>query len=184
MQNISVPYAGENPIAGVIHQWKKGEGEHVSLGEVVVIIETPFALYELNGFEGVVRRIHMYTGQRVESGMVIGLIGSEGEHLPDDSIFSQLLPAPPPPLDWVAPQWLPFIARRSAEALFNVRPSAVMVIFVLFLVVLLMLLIKDFQQSRMNAPMLLWYSSMLLLVSGMIAINGRRVRREHRLDEK
>lgn len=122
MELVSVPYAGSNSVSGEIHIWNKTEGQWVAHGEVLVVIETEFAFYELNHVEGVVRCIHSFVGQSVRSGMIIGLVGDENEPLPDESIFSSLLPAPPLPR-FVAWQWLPSFLRKPLEVLIHGHSS-------------------------------------------------------------
>ena len=184
METVSVPYAGQNAVLGVITEWVKGEGERVLLGEVLVVIETDVAIYELRNFEGVVRKIHYYAGQSVASGMVVGLIGQEDEPLPDDSIFSSLLPAPPPPPEFVAWQQLPSFLGRPLEALVNVRPKAGIIVFGMVLGVLMMILGKDIQQHRVDGASLLLWSVLLVSITCALVKSFLQLRRKHRQERR
>jgi len=90
MDKIVVPYFGWIEETGHIVRWNQTEGEQILSEETLVEIETDRAIYELQGYKGVVRLIHAFVDESVVSGQVIGLVGSEHESLPDLSLFERL----------------------------------------------------------------------------------------------
>jgi 2-oxoglutarate dehydrogenase E2 component (dihydrolipoamide succinyltransferase) len=77
---IVVPELGESVIEATVGRWLKKEGDPVSVGEVVVELETDKVDLEVGaGQAGVLSRIERKEGEDVKIGEVLGLIEDAGE---------------------------------------------------------------------------------------------------------
>jgi|YelNatPaOPRAMG01_1025707.scaffolds.fasta_scaffold00123_34 pyruvate dehydrogenase E2 component (dihydrolipoamide acetyltransferase) len=77
---VQMPKLSDTMQEGVILQWRKREGEAVSVGDILAEVETDKANMELEAFEeGVLLKILVPEGQRVPVGFPIAIIGEAGE---------------------------------------------------------------------------------------------------------
>jgi pyruvate dehydrogenase E2 component (dihydrolipoamide acetyltransferase) len=77
---VQMPKLSDTMQEGVILQWRKREGEAVSVGDILAEVETDKANMELEAFEeGVLLKILVHEGQRVPVGFPIAIIGEAGE---------------------------------------------------------------------------------------------------------
>ena len=75
---IRVPPLGESLVDAVVGQWLKQEGDEVSRGETVVLLETDKVNLDVTAEEdGVLSRIDRREGDVVTVGDVLGLVGAE-----------------------------------------------------------------------------------------------------------
>ena len=71
---------------GTLVSWKKKIGDKVTAGEVLAEIETDKATMEWEATDdGVLKKIYVPEGGKVNVGDRIAFIGGEGEEAPDDS---------------------------------------------------------------------------------------------------
>jgi 2-oxoglutarate dehydrogenase E2 component (dihydrolipoamide succinyltransferase) len=76
---IMVPDLGESVIDATIMEWLKNEGERVSAGEVVLVLETDKVTLEVAAEKGgVLTRIERLPGEVVKIGDVLGIIEESG----------------------------------------------------------------------------------------------------------
>jgi len=83
MTPIIMPQVGQDIPAGKIVQWLKEENDPVETGEVLLIVESEKASFEVEAEQsGVLLRILHQEGEEVEILKPIGYIGSPGEEIP------------------------------------------------------------------------------------------------------
>ena len=88
-----MPQVGENLTTGVVLEWCKAEGEAVSRGEVVAVVESEKAAFEVAAEEdGVLLRQDVAAGEQARVLEPIAWIGEPGED-PDEA---GSVPVPPP----------------------------------------------------------------------------------------
>jgi len=76
---IRVPPLGESLVDAVVGEWLKQEGEAVSRGETVVLLETDKVNLDVTAEEdGVLAQIARQAGETVAVGDVLGLVSGDG----------------------------------------------------------------------------------------------------------
>lgn len=84
MITVIMPQVGHDVPSAEIIEWRKAEGDPVEEGEVVVVVESEKAIFEVEAEAGgVVRRILHGEGEEVEVFAPIGYIGGADEPIPD-----------------------------------------------------------------------------------------------------
>jgi pyruvate dehydrogenase E2 component (dihydrolipoamide acetyltransferase) len=84
MITVIMPQVGQDIPSAEIIEWCKAEGEHVEKGEVVVVVESEKAAFEVEAEEaGVVRKILHEAGEEVEVFAPLAYIGDPDEPLPE-----------------------------------------------------------------------------------------------------
>ncbi len=113
--NIVVPQLGESVVEATVGQWLKKEGDTLSLGEIVVELETDKVDVEVGAeTSGVLVKIVKPSGEDVKVGEVLGVI--EGAATSDTPAADTPTVSPPKPAQTaVSPSATP-VARRMAEA--------------------------------------------------------------------
>src|SRR5260221_7334120 len=71
-----MPKIGQAMAEGIVLQWHKQDGAHVTAGEILVTIETDKATYDLEAQASGILRISVGEGHEVKVGTVIGMIGN------------------------------------------------------------------------------------------------------------
>ena len=75
-----MPQVGQDIQSGTIVEWVKKEGENVKQGEIVVVVESEKAVFEVEAdATGVLLKILHGEGEEVEILKPIGYIGEPGE---------------------------------------------------------------------------------------------------------
>ncbi len=86
MPEIQMPKLSDTMTEGTLVSWKKKIGDKVIAGEVLAEIETDKATMEWEATDdGVLKKIYVPEGGKVNVGDRIAFIGGEGEEAPDDS---------------------------------------------------------------------------------------------------
>lgn len=81
---IVVPDLGESVIEATVAEWLKNEGDAVSVGEAVLVLETDKVTLEVSAEKnGVLSRIDKQPGDDVQVGDVLGVIDESGEAAPE-----------------------------------------------------------------------------------------------------
>ncbi|MBL8145198.1 MAG: 2-oxoglutarate dehydrogenase complex dihydrolipoyllysine-residue succinyltransferase [Anaerolineae bacterium] len=117
---IVVPNLGESVVEATVSRWLKQEGDHVAVGDPVVVLETEKVDLEVGAErDGVLAKIAAAAGQDVKIGEVLGLIeASEGGAVsapaPAAAPVPASAPVPPPDPASGAAAVTP-VARRMAE---------------------------------------------------------------------
>ena len=84
MPEIQMPKLSDTMTEGTLVSWKKKVGDRVSSGEVLAEIETDKATMEWESTEeGILQKIYVEEGGKVNVGDRIAFIGEEGEAAPD-----------------------------------------------------------------------------------------------------
>jgi pyruvate dehydrogenase E2 component (dihydrolipoamide acetyltransferase) len=84
MWKIGMPNLGHTMEQGTVREWLRKEGETVRKGDVVVIIETDKAAFDVESpGDGVLLKIVVPEGTVVPVGATIGVVGAPGTPLPD-----------------------------------------------------------------------------------------------------
>ncbi len=92
-----MPKLGLTMEEGLLVEWQKAEGDTVSAGEVLFVLETEKVTYDVEAAEdGVLGRILVPAGQTVAVGSVVGWLLKEGESAEDLPEAAEIS-APPPP---------------------------------------------------------------------------------------
>ena len=100
MTPVLMPQVGENLTTGVLLEWCKAEGEPLSRGDVIAVVESEKAAFEVVAEEdGVLLRRDVAAGEPARVLEPIAWIGEPGEH-PD---AAPAAPGPPPAEGGVAP---------------------------------------------------------------------------------
>jgi len=82
MKEILMPKLSDTMTEGTVVIWRKALGETIERGEVIAEVETDKATMELEAFaSGVLIDIRVPAGETVSVGTVIGMIGTQGEHI-------------------------------------------------------------------------------------------------------
>ncbi len=77
-ENILVPVLGESVTEATVARWLKKEGEHVSVDEPIVELETDKVNLEVpSPASGVISKINSKDGENVEVGSVLGIVSNE-----------------------------------------------------------------------------------------------------------
>jgi pyruvate dehydrogenase E2 component (dihydrolipoamide acetyltransferase) len=84
MWKIGMPNLGHTMEQGTVREWVRREGEPVRKGEVVVVVETDKATYDVESpGDGVLLKIVVTGGTAVPVGATIGVVGAPGAPMPD-----------------------------------------------------------------------------------------------------
>ena len=84
MTAIIMPQVGQDIPTGKIVEWVKKEGEEVKEGEIVVVVESEKAVFEVEAdAAGVLLKILHEEGEEIEILKPIGYIGEPGEVVKD-----------------------------------------------------------------------------------------------------
>ena len=84
MWKIGMPNLGHTMEQGTVREWLRKEGEGVRKGDVVVVIETDKAAFDVESpGDGVLLKIVVPEGTVVPVGATIGVVGAPGTPLPD-----------------------------------------------------------------------------------------------------
>ena len=84
MWKIGMPNLGHTMEQGTVREWLRKEGEGVRKGDVVVVIETDKASFDVESpGDGVLLKIVVPEGTVVPVGATIGVVGAPGTPLPD-----------------------------------------------------------------------------------------------------
>ena len=87
MTPVTMPQVGENLTSGVVLEWMKAEGESVARGEILAIVESEKAAFEvLAEADGVLLKILCDAGQEADILSVIACLGSEEETIDLDAL--------------------------------------------------------------------------------------------------
>ena len=137
---IVVPDLGESVIEATVARWLKNEGDTVSSGEAVVVLETDKVDLEVaSPLDGVLGRIERPAGEDVKVGDALGIVDESGAGTPGQPVAKPVsAPAVPPPQPAAQPQpataatpaddRVTPVARRMAEEqhvdLAQVQPKA------------------------------------------------------------
>ena len=90
-ENILVPVLGESVTEATVARWLKKEGEHVSVDEPIVELETDKVNLEVpSPASGVIEKINSKDGENVEVGSVLGVVSSEEKK---DNVDEKIPPA-------------------------------------------------------------------------------------------
>ena len=99
---IVVPDLGESVIEATVARWLKNEGDAVTSGEAVVVLETDKVDLEVAaGRDGVLGRIERAAGDDVKVGDVLGVVDESGEAVASKPAAQ---PQTPPPVKEPQPQ--------------------------------------------------------------------------------
>ena len=114
---IVVPNLGESVVEATVSRWLKQEGDHVAVGDPVVVLETEKVDLEVGAErDGVLAKIAAAAGQDVKIGEVLGLIeASQGGAAPAPAAVPAPVPGPVPPPAPAAAAAVTPVARRMAE---------------------------------------------------------------------
>jgi 2-oxoglutarate dehydrogenase E2 component (dihydrolipoamide succinyltransferase) len=108
---IRVPPLGESLVDAVVGEWLKQEGEAVSRGETVVLLETDKVNLDVTAEEdGVLAQIARQAGETVTVGDVLGLVSGDGAATAASAGGNGATapaPQPPPPPNRRQPQVRP-----------------------------------------------------------------------------
>jgi len=86
MPEIQMPKLSDTMTEGTLVSWKKKVGDKVSSGEILAEIETDKATMEWEATDdGILQKIYVEEGGKVNVGDRIAFIGEEGEEAPDDA---------------------------------------------------------------------------------------------------
>jgi dihydrolipoamide dehydrogenase len=81
---IIMPQVGQDIEKATIVEWRKREGEPVEADEIVVVVESEKAAFEVEAeAAGVLLKIVHQAGEEVEILTPIGYIGQPGEEVPE-----------------------------------------------------------------------------------------------------
>ena len=87
---IKVPQMGESLVEATVGEWLKQEGDNVSLGDVLVELETDKVDVEVGAeSSGVLSKIAAQSGDDVQVGDVLGYIDPNGSAAPDEEETSE-----------------------------------------------------------------------------------------------
>lgn len=140
-----MPPLGDTFVEGKIIRWLKQEGEMVRMDEPVVEIETQEVIVELRSSGGLMRRIIVAEGKLVTSSMLLAVVGSPDEPMPDPLPESVL---PPQPVSQNIPAWLTYsrvllflvlftsIIASGYQFLFVPSSRTVLTLFLLFIMLI------------------------------------------------
>ena len=106
---IGMPNLGHTMEVGTVSQWLKAAGDTVAKGEVIVIVETDKASFDVESpGDGTLAQIHALAGTEVAVGASIGLVVAAGESAvtreppqsaPQESVSPAPATAEPPPTE-------------------------------------------------------------------------------------
>src|SRR5262245_58219559 len=85
MPEIQMPKLSDTMTEGTLVSWRKNIGDNVTAGEVLAEIETDKATMEWEATDdGVLKKIYVPEGGKVNVGDRIAFIGGEGDEAPDE----------------------------------------------------------------------------------------------------
>src|ERR1700749_2068780 len=86
MPEITMPKLSDTMTEGTVVSWKKKLGDKVSAGEVLAEIETDKATMEWEATDdGILKKIYVQEGGKVNVGDRIAFVANEGEEAPGDA---------------------------------------------------------------------------------------------------
>ncbi len=124
---IVVPDLGESVIEATIARWVKNEGDAVTAGDAVVVLETDKVDLEVAaGRDGTLGRIEKQAGEDVKVGDVLGIVDESGEapSQPKRQAAPASEPAPTTAQPSVAPEPAPAGSTPAAPADDRISPVA------------------------------------------------------------
>ena len=81
---VTMPSMGADMTEGTIVKWLKSEGDSVQRGDKLAEIETDKTVVEMEAYhEGLLRKIVVGEGEKVDVGTLIAYIGAEGDEIPE-----------------------------------------------------------------------------------------------------
>ena len=84
---LIMPKVAENMVEGLIVQWLKQEGDEVTEGEPILVIETDKASFEMEApTSGILYRVLAEEGETVPVAELIAIIAEPGEQIPEEEI--------------------------------------------------------------------------------------------------
>lgn len=84
MWKIGMPNLGHTMERGIVREWLRKEGDAVRRGDVLVVVETDKANFDVESpGDGVLLKIAVPEGTAVPVGFTIGVVGAPGTPLPD-----------------------------------------------------------------------------------------------------
>ena len=90
MPEIQMPKLSDTMTEGTLVSWKKKVGDRVKAGEVLAEIETDKATMEWEATDdGLLKKIYVEEGGKVNVGDRIAFIGEEGEEAPENGAAKQ-----------------------------------------------------------------------------------------------
>ena len=93
---LQMPQMGYDMQEGTVVRWLISEGAEVKLGEAIAEIETDKAVVEFESTaSGLLRKILVSEGSTVPVGQTIGIVGEEGEELPEIATEEPAAPEAP-----------------------------------------------------------------------------------------
>jgi pyruvate dehydrogenase E2 component (dihydrolipoamide acetyltransferase) len=118
MPDIQVPKLSDTMTEGTVVSWKKKVGDPVNAGEVLAEIETDKATMEWEATEdGVLKKIYVKEGEKVNVGDRIAFIGAEGEEPVQEGGEKKAEPKKPASTEGKRPQPVPSPAREAESAI-------------------------------------------------------------------
>ncbi len=113
-----MPQVGQDIPSAVILEWRKEEGQSVEKGEVLLVVESDKASFEVEAeAEGVLLKIVHGEGEEVDILQPVGYVGGEGEEFDESALHLQHPPEAPEEAD------RPAAARPASSS--GPRPAAV-----------------------------------------------------------
>lgn len=96
MMPIIMPQVGQDIPSATIIEWRRREGDHVEKGEVVLVVESDKASFEVEADRsGVLLKILHQEGEEVEILRPLAYVGQEGEVVAEEEL-EQIAPAEAP----------------------------------------------------------------------------------------
>jgi pyruvate dehydrogenase E2 component (dihydrolipoamide acetyltransferase) len=102
-QQVTMPQLGLTMNEGTVYEWVLGEGDEVSKGDILLVVENDKSTVDVESqYDGVLGKILVEEGETVPVGSPIAWIVAEGEAVPEESSeegtdTAQPVPASPPP---------------------------------------------------------------------------------------
>ena len=120
---IGMPNLGHTMEEGTVSQWLKAVGDAVSKGEVIAVVETEKASFDIESpADGTLIAIQEKAGSVVPVGNAIGLIGAPGETF--EELKAPIAPSPPAPEPSTTHVMPETVATVSRSARLKISPAA------------------------------------------------------------
>jgi pyruvate dehydrogenase E2 component (dihydrolipoamide acetyltransferase) len=104
MVTVKMPQVGQDIPSATIVEWRKREGDRVEAGEVVVVVESEKAVFEVEADgEGTLLEVLHEEGEEVQILRPLAYIGERGERPPDAGGGPPAGPPAGPPVDETPP---------------------------------------------------------------------------------
>ncbi|HSI86903.1 MAG: pyruvate dehydrogenase complex dihydrolipoamide acetyltransferase [Candidatus Methylacidiphilales bacterium] len=111
-KDLLMPALSPSMTEGTVAKWLKKEGDAIKIGEPIADVETDKTTLEMTSYDnGVLLKILVPEGERVEVNTRIAIIGAKGEALTDD-----MLKAPAPSVSKEEPKAAPATSGAPEEA--------------------------------------------------------------------